>query len=411
MGEPDLAAMAEAPLIFLIAGEPSGDVIGARLMAALKAESGGKVRFAGVGGERMAAEGLQSLVPISEFAVMGLVEVLPHLWRIYRHIGRIAATARRLQPAAVVTIDSPNFTLEVAKRLHGDLRPLVHYVAPQVWAWKAHRARQIAAFLDHLLVLLPFEPPYFTRHGLATTFVGHPAVEARYPPEERAALRQELGIPQDAPLLLVLPGSRRGEVGRLAPVFGAAIGRLGETFPDLAIVVPTVAQIARTVEAATRGWPRPVTVISDPRQKRRLFADADVALAASGTVIVELAVAQVPTIVAYRVSGFSAFLARRLLKVHFASMVNILLGRAVQPEYLQERCSAPLLASALADLLGDESARARQREAAAAAIAALTPKGETPSLRAARVILELIAAPPQPGSGRPEEGLVEEVKE
>jgi lipid-A-disaccharide synthase len=405
-----LRRTAKAPLIFLIAGEPSGDLLGARLMAALKAESDGRVRFAGVGGEHMAAQGLESLVPISEFAVMGLIEVLPHLWRIYRHIRYIAATARRLRPDVVVTIDSPNFTLEVAKRLKGELRPLIHFVAPQVWAWKARRARRIAAFLDHLLVLLPFEPPYFARHGLETTFVGHPAVEARYDSEDRTQARRSLGIPLQTPLLLVLPGSRRGEVRRLAPVFGETVERLGKSFPDLEVVVPTVAQIADLVEAETRAWPRRVRVISDPEAKRRLFAAADAALAASGTVVVELAVARVPTVVAYRVSGFSAYLARRLLKVRFASMINILLGHEVQPEYLQERCTAPQLATALVDLLGDEAARARQRDAVTAAVAKLTPEGETPSTHAARVILESIAADQAPSAAPFRGSEVQEVK-
>ena len=381
-----------APLVFLVAGEPSGDQLGAKLMAALKDQAGGRVRFAGVGGARMAAEGLDSLVPIDELAVMGVVEVLPHIFRILRRIRDTAAAAKSARPDVVVTIDSPSFTLEVSKRLIGLGVPLIHYVAPSVWAWKPWRARHIARDLDHLLVLLPFEPPYFERHGLATTFVGHPAVEDAARPRDGAAFRRDHGIPADAPLLAVLPGSRKGEVRRLLPAFEGALGLLKSRFADLHGVVATVPTVAEDVVAATTSWPVPVTVVHDTEAKLAAFAASDAALAASGTVAVELAAAGVPAVIAYRVSAISAFLAPRLVKVPHVSLPNILLGREVQPELLQTRCTPEALAEAVGHLLSDLAARDAQRAAYAEAVAMLHPDEETPSHRAARQVLALIDA-------------------
>jgi lipid-A-disaccharide synthase len=378
------------PLIFLVAGEPSGDLLGARLMAALKARTGGNVRFAGVGGAAMAREGLHSLVPIGELSVMGLLEVIPHLPRILGHMRRTVQAARSLRPAAVVTIDAPNFSLEVAKRLAGGGAPLIHFVAPSVWAWKPWRARRIAKYLDHLLTLLPFEPPYFERHGLATTFVGHPAVEAPAGADPKV-FRQSHGIPEAAPLLCVLPGSRRGETARLLPVFRDTLALLRARVPDLHVVVPTVPNVAEDVASAAQDWPVPSVVLRDPAAKYDAFAASYAALAASGTVAVELAVAGVPSVVAYRLSPLTAFLARRLLKVRYVSLPNILLDRAAQPELLQENCTPANLAGALERLLTDPAARAAQKADAAAAVALLKGGTESPSQRAARCILDLIA--------------------
>jgi lipid-A-disaccharide synthase len=383
-----------SPLIFLVAGEPSGDLLGARLMAALRAETGGAVRFAGIGGEHMVAQGLHSLVPITDLAVMGVFEILPHALRILRHIRTAAAAARAARPDAIVTIDSPSFSLEVSQRLRGLDVPLIHYVAPSVWAWKPWRAAAMARYLDHLLTLLPFEPPYFEKHGLATTFVGHPAIEMASRPTNPAAFRARHGIPAGAPVVCVLPGSRRGEVRRLAPLFGTAMGMLSACFPDLRAVVPTVATVAAEVTAATAFWPVPTVVLTDPDDKYEAFAASTAALAASGTVAVELAVAGVPTVVAYRVSALTAFVARRVVKVRYVSLPNILLDRAVQPELLQADCTPAKLAAALATLLADPAARAAQIAAAREAVRLLDPGAVAPSRRAAQVVLSLIAAGP-----------------
>jgi len=391
MSGPPAGPAAEAPLIFLVAGEPSGDQLGAGLMAALREETGGQVRFAGVGGERMTAAGLDSLFPIDELAVMGLVEVLPRLAAVIRRIRQTVAAARQARPAVLVTIDSPNFTLEVSRRLAGAGIRLVHYVAPSVWAWKPWRARRVAKYLDHLMVLLPFEPPYFERHGLATTFVGHPALEQRAGPADGAGFRGRHGIAGDAPALCILPGSRQGEVRRLLPIFAETVTRLRERIDGLAAVVPTVPTVAETVAVAVRDWPVPVTVVRDAGEKPAAFAACDAALAASGTVAVELAVAGVPTVLAYRVNWLTGAIVRQLVTVRFVSLVNLVLDRAAQPEFLQGRCRADLLADAVMALLRDPAARARQLEAYGEAVRALRAGDEAPSRLAARTVLAQVA--------------------
>ena len=384
------ASTQASPLIFLIAGEPSGDLLGARLMAALRTKTDGAIRFAGIGGERMIAEGLDSLVPINELAVMGVFEIVPHAFRIIQHIRRTVAAARALRPAAVVTIDSPSFSLEVSQRLRGLGVPLIHYVAPSVWAWKPWRAAKMARYVDHLLTLLPFEAPYFEKHGLATTFVGHPAVEMRDPATNPVTFRAKHDIAATAPVICVLPGSRRGEVHRLAPIFGATLDRLVQRFPDIRVLVPTVSTVAAEVAVATRTWPVPTIVLTKPEEKIEAFAASDVALAASGTVAVELAVMEVACIIAYRLSSLTAFVGRRIIKVPYASLPNILLGREVQPEFLQENCTPDKLAGALNALLADPGARTAQTKTVGEAIRKLTPEGTAPSHRAAQAILNLM---------------------
>jgi len=370
----------DGPLIFLVAGEPSGDQLGARLMAALREETGGRVRFAGVGGEQMTAAGLASRFPIHELAVMGLIEVLPHLFVILRRMRETVAAIRALRPDAVVTIDSPSFTLEIAQRLKGEGIPLIHYVAPQVWAWKPWRAKQIAGYLDHLLVLLPFEPPYFERHGLATHFVGHPAVEA-------AGEAGDAGGEVGPPTLLVLPGSRKGEVKKLLPVFAAVVRDLAARHPDLKVVIPTVETVEEMVRAHTADWPVPVEVVRGAEAKTKAFRAATAALAASGTVALELAVAKVPTVVAYRFAGIVGLLPPSLLGVPFVSLANLIAGREVQPEFLQRRCRARYLLPAVERLLSDPAARADQRQGYDGIVEALTPPEGSPSRAAARRIL------------------------
>jgi len=374
-----MTAGSDGPLIFLIAGEPSGDQLGARLMAALKAETGGHIRFAGIGGEQMTAQGLASRFPIHELAVMGFLEVVPHLLTILRRIRESVAAVKALRPDAVVTIDSPSFTLEIAERLKGEGIPLIHYVAPQVWAWKAWRAKSVSRYLDHLLVLLPFEPPYFEKHGLATHFVGHPAVEGA-----RAHGEAEVG---EGPVLAVLPGSRRGEVAKLLPVFAETLCALAPRHPGLRVVIPTVETVEDVVRAGTAGWPLPVEVVRGAEAKAAAFRKATAALAASGTVALELAVAGVPTVVAYRLSGLGSFLNPGWLRVPFVSLVNLIAGREVQPEFLQRRCRSAEIVPAVERLLSSPAARQAQRDGAAGVVAALTPPQGTPSEAAARAVL------------------------
>ena len=388
-------ADAQGPLIFLVAGEPSGDQLGARLMAALRGETGGKVRFAGVGGPRMAEQGLESLFPIDELAVMGLIEVIPKIPLVWRRIRQTAAAARVARPAALVTIDAPSFTLEVSQRLKGEGFPLVHYVAPSVWAWKAWRAERMARYLDHLLALLPFEPPYFERHGLATTVVGHPAVEAPARTPDPAAFRRRLGIADDATLVSVLPGSRRGEVRRHEPVMAGALALLKARFPKLHVLAPTVPTVAAEIEARAKAWPVPSSVLRESGDKFEAFAASQAAMATSGTIAVELAMAELPATILYRVGPVTAVLGRALLKIKFASLINLLLDRAVQIELLQEDCTAERVAETVAALVADEERRAAYVAGCREATAMMGRGGEAPSRRAARAILSLIGGGPE----------------
>ncbi len=386
----------EGPLVVLVAGEPSGDGLGARLMAALKARTGGKIRFAGVGGDKMEAEGLVSRFPMSEIAVMGLAEVLPRLPKILVRVAETAAWIGRLAPDAVVTIDSPDFNFRVAARIkkQGKGIPLIHYVAPTVWAWRPGRARAVARVLNRLLTLLPFEPPYFEREGLAAAFVGHPVLESGAGQGNGSAFRDRHGIAPTAPLLAVLPGSRRSEIRALLPVFGVALRRIASDVPNLRVVVPSVAALADEIRAAAASWPGQPVVIAggsgSEGDKYDAFAAANAALAASGTVSLELALASAPHAVAYRVNPITAWLARRLIRVRFVNLVNLVLDRAVVPELLQDDCTGEKLAGAVLALLRDSHARETQRAAFAEAIRALSPGEGTPSAHAAEIILETL---------------------
>ncbi|MBI1205872.1 MAG: lipid-A-disaccharide synthase [Azospirillum sp.] len=385
---------AAVPLIFLIAGEPSGDVLGGRLMAALKRLSGGAVRFAGIGGERMIAEGLVSLFPLDELALFGLAELLPRLPNLIRRLNQTTAAVLDSHPDAMVTIDAPSFSLRVAKRVRralpaGQRIPLIHFVAPTVWAWRPERAAKIARFLDHLLVLLPFEPPWFEREGLACTFVGHPIVESGADRGDAARFRAAHGLDHDARILAVLPGSRTSEVGRLLPDFAATLALLAPTHPGLVAVVPTVAQVAGQVTAAAATWPVPAIVVRGDRDKYDALAAAELALAASGTVALELALACLPAVIAYRIHPVTELLYRRLIKVPYANLVNLMLGRMLVPELLQENCRPDKLAAAVARLLDDPAAR-REQITGVAEVAHWLGQGSTPpSERAAEVVLRL----------------------
>jgi lipid-A-disaccharide synthase len=384
----------EAPLIFIITGEPSGDALGGRLMAALRERTQGAVRFAGIGGEHMAEQGIESLVPLHELAIMGVAEVLPRARLILRRVAETVAEIERCRPAAVVTIDSSGFTWRIAQRLrrHGARLPLIHYVAPMVWAWRGGKARRMARWYDHLLALLPFEPPYFTGVGLACTYVGHPVLESGADRGDGPGFRRRHGIATEATVLAVLPGSRRGEVGRLLPPFSGAVALLAARYPDLRIVVPTTETVAETVGAAVKGWPAPALVLRGQQEKYDAFAASNAALAASGTVALELAMARVPSVIAYRVNPLTHAVVRRMVKVEHAHLLNLILGRAVVPELIQQDCTPERLAAAVAHLLSDEAARAAQIEACQDALRRLGLGGVSPGLRAADAVLAVIAA-------------------
>lgn len=379
----------DGPLICIVTGEPSGDLLGARLMAALRRATGGRVRFMGVGGESMAAEGLESLVDLSDLAVMGFLEVIPSIPRVLKRIREVSSEIEQRRPDVLVTVDSWGFTGRLHKavaRAVPDL-PRLHYVAPMVWAWKERRARAVAETVDHLLCLLPNEPAYFERHGLACTHVGHSVVEGGAGEADGVGFRARHDIPPDVPLLAVLPGSRRSETSRLLEPFGAAVTLLKDRHPDLHVVVPTVANVADPVSVATASWTAPVTLVRGETARYGAFAAADAAMAASGTVSLEMALTGLPHLIAYRVSALSAWLFRKLTTIRFVNLINITLGRPVVPELLQEDCTAATLADAVERLLSDEEARATQREGFAEAMRLLAGGAGRPSDRAAAVVL------------------------
>jgi len=381
------------PLIFVVAGEPSGDALGARIMKALKEETGGTVRFAGTGGPLMQEQGLTSLIDIREVAYVGLAEVLPHIPRVLQLIRQVAAAARAAKPDLFVSIDAPGFGLRVAKALKDEPFKRVHCVAPSVWAWKPWRAKQMAQYLDHVLTLLPFEPPYFTRHGLDATFFGHPSVEAAtlaHP--DPAGLRQRLGIAPDAPVITIMPGSRRAEVRRHVPVLIETMKLLKQRLPKVEAIIPTVPSVAEQLKDALGDWPIPVHVVMGEADRRSAYAAAHVAIAKSGTVGLELAIAGLPAVIFYKVDKISAAIVRRMVRVRWSSVASLVLNRLVQPECLQENCTPEKIMAALEPLIGDTPQRAKLIEDGREAALALGMGEYRPSQRAARLLLSLLPA-------------------
>jgi len=390
MSDP-MSEQVRKPLVFLIAGENSGDALGASLMAALKAKTDDNVEFAGVGGPEMTTQGLASLFAMQDLAVMGVFEVMPRLPLLLKRMRQTADEVERREPDVVVSIDAPDFCFRVIKKLkaRGVQAPIVHYVAPTVWAWRAGRAAKVAKFLDHLLCLLPFEPPYFHREGLDATFVGHPVVTQTFEASQGVDFRQRHDIEPTAPLLCVLPGSRMGEVSRLLAVFEQAVQRLSVQFPGLSVVIPAVSHVSEHIRATVSTWSTP-TLVVDADEKKAAFSASDAALAASGTVTLELAMAGLPHVIGYRVNALTAFVGKLLIKTPYANLINICLGREAVPEFIQEQCTPDNLAREVARLLDDEGARAAQCAEAGEALAQLGQGGPSPGERAADVVLDVM---------------------
>jgi len=377
--------------IFLIAGEASGDQLGAGLIAALK-RARENCEFLGVGGAKMVNAGLISLFPFDEIAVMGFLPVLRHLPHLMRRLDETVAAVLHMKPDALVLIDSPDFTHRVARRVRRSLPhlPVIDYVSPTVWAWRQGRARRMRAFIDHVLALLPFEPEAYRRlGGPACSYVGHPLIErlTDLVPRKEDLLRRN----QDPPLLVVLPGSRLHEVERLLPIFAETLKRVQEKAGPLEVVLPAVSHLETMIREEVATWPVAVHVVGTEAEKFSTFRRARAALAASGTVTLELALAQVPQIVAYRVSTVES-LARFFIKVPSIVLPNLILGRNVFPEFLQERCTPDALADALIEILEKGPARQRQIESFdEIALRLALPAGQSPSMRAASITLETIA--------------------
>ena len=369
--------------LFLIAGEPSGDRLGAALMAGLRALAP-DVAFAGVGGPLMQGQGLVSLFPMEELSVMGIAEVLPKYFALKRRISQCAAAVLEQAPAALITIDSPDFCLRVA-RLVKAARPelrTIHYVAPSVWAWRPGRAVKMAKVIDHVLALLPFEPPYMTAAGMSCDFVGHPVVAEPLASEaERAVFAGE------GPLVLALPGSRKGEVARLAPVIGEVLARVKAVHPGVRVALPTVRGVAGVVREVTADWPVRPLIIEEAGQKRGAFAAADVALAASGTVSLELAANGCPMVIAYDMHPLTLWLMRRAALIDTVTLVNLVSKTRVVPEFIGARCRADLIAPAVLGLLVDGTGQAAAMEMT---MDRLGRGGDPPGLRAAKSVLSVL---------------------
>lgn len=382
--------------LFLLAGEPSGDKLGGALIEGLRALAP-EVEIAGVGGPEMEGQGLESLFPMSDLSVMGLAEVLPRYPQLRRRLHEAAAAVAAFGPDALVTIDSPDFSLRLAalaRRASPALRT-IHYVAPSVWAWRPGRAAKMAKVIDHVLALLPFEPPYMEAAGMTCDFVGHPVVaEPQASAAEAAAFRSSHGIPQAASLILALPGSRRSEVTRLAERFGAALGAVLARHPEARVVVPTVPHLAAAVAEQIAGWPGRPILIEPGRDgaeaKRAAFAAADVALAASGTVSLELAAVGVPMVIGYDFAPLTRAVIWRLAKVDTVTLVNLVSETRAIPEFLGRACQPGPMAEALLRLLDDPSARAAQEAALSLTMERLGRGGEPPGLRAARSVLRAL---------------------
>lgn len=377
--------------LFLVAGEHSGDALGAKLMAALNRVGKGQVHYLGVGGEEMEREGLASQFPLSDVAVMGPLSILPRLPRIISRVRRTAKAAVAAEPDAVVIIDAPEFTHAIAKRIRKRAPniPIIDYVCPSVWAWRPGRALKMRRYIDHVLALLPFEPAALERlGGPPSTYVGHPLVERLdwLRDLDPAPLMERLRLDPQRQVLVVLPGSRSSEVERLMEPFGEAVGQLYERRVRPHVIIPVVAHVRPLIEAHLRSWPIRPHLVEGEADKFRAFKLAHAALAASGTVTLELAVTGTPMAVAYRVDPIAARL-RFLLKTPSIVLANLVLGENAFPELIQEECTPDILSAAIELLLKDTPERRAQLKALERIPECMRLERGTPSDIAAKIVL------------------------
>jgi lipid-A-disaccharide synthase len=388
--------MSQPKRIFVVAGEHSGDVLGGKLLEALKAKAGADAFvFAGVGGENMEAAGLRSIFPLSDVAVMGLAAILSRLPKLLRRVHQTAEAALAFNPDALVIIDSPEFTHPIAKRVRKRRPqiPIVDYVSPSVWTWRPGRARKMRPYVDSLLALLPFEPEVHARlGGPACTYVGHPMIEraAWIDALDAEKLRARLALAPGVPVLVVLPGSRASEVSRLMRPFGEAAGLLQRQIGPVELILPVVPSVRPLVEEGLAAWPTRPHIVEGEEDKFAAFKLAQAALAASGTVTLELAVAGTPMVVAYRTDWLTASVARAVLQAHSVVLPNLVLGENAFPELLQENCTPEKLSAALRPLLASSPERNAQVSALGKIHDKLFLPEGTPSGKAAEVVLGVL---------------------
>ena len=369
-------------LVYIIAGEPSGDILASRLMQALWRHDP-EVRFVGVGGETMQTLGFKSLFPIKELSVMGFWEVAPRLPLIFKRMKQVMVDLERQQPDLLVTVDSWGFVRSILQKVKNKKLKIktIHYVAPQVWAWKKNRAPKAAKLMDRLMTLWPYEPAYFEKYGLHCDFVGHPVVENTTGSDR---------VQDKRTLLCLLPGSRHSEVKRLIPIFKRVVARLCAHFPDLFVMIPTVDAIAEEVEQAFANMPTPHTIVRGQEERYQVFRACRFALAASGTVTLELTAYGAPHLIAYRFSYLTNLLVKRMVTTKYANLINILANREVVPEFVLNRCREDLIYNKALEMMKDLDKAQEQVTQAKQCFAQLRPKGMMPSEKAASVLLELL---------------------
>jgi len=376
-------------LIYIIAGEPSGDMLASRLMQALR-EKDPNIRFAGLGGETMTAMGFESLFDISDISVMGILEVLPKLRLIMRRLKQVTDDIHRQCPDVIVTVDSWGFAHQALAQLkkEGNTVPKVHYVAPQVWAWKKGRAKTVARLVDRLMTLLPFEPPYFEKYGLQCSFVGHPVIEnTANLTNDPLAFKKKYGIPEQCTLISVLPGSRQSEIKRLIPVFKQVVLQLKKTYPDLYIVIPSVAAIAGKVEEAFADLDISHRIILGQYERYAAFQSSKFALAASGTVSLELTACGTPHVIAYKFGYITNRVAKYFSGTKYANLINILADKWIIPEFILENCNEILITPIILDLMQHPAKSKTQIDEAQQYFMKLKPAGDImPSEKAAETV-------------------------
>ncbi|MEC9022545.1 MAG: lipid-A-disaccharide synthase [Pseudomonadota bacterium] len=378
------------PLVFLLAGEPSGDLLGGSIMAALKDETNGNIAFAGVGGEKMESEGINSLFPIEDISLMGIFELLPHAGRLYRRINETVEAIRKSKPDILLTIDSPGFVIAVLKRLPGSTFPKIHYVAPSIWAWRPKRVNKFLGRIDHLLCLLPFEPKLFEEKGLSASFVGHPVLERRFLDRKGVTFRARFGIGSLDMVLGVFPGSRNGELRRHIPIFLETTTRLVKKYPNLKVVIPTLPSLQGSIVDACKKYQISATIISKEEDRLEAMTACNFGLAASGTVALELVEAGVPSVIGYHANFLTELLASVFVKVRFVNLCNILADEEIIPERIMSKCRSDILCEELIKLVNSKEAAKLQIKKAKQQLKKLRPGCSSPSQRAAKTVLSYL---------------------
>ena len=374
--------MGEKPLkIYIIAGEASGDRLGADAMRQIKSEFGSETEFYGIAGPLMQAEGMQSLFPMEELSIMGVFEIVPRLIHILKRIQQTILNIEEINPDAILTIDAPDFSFRVQKgiktRNHIQAKQL-HYVAPTVWAWRPKRAQKVASFLDGMLCLFPFEPEYFEKEGLKAAFVGHPVVNSGLLEADGNVYREAAGITQSEKTLGVFLGSRRGEIKRHGAILSEALRLMQRDNPRLKlhVITPTLPHLKDQVFQTLKTYDGALHVSSDPDMKWHAFKACDTAIAVSGTIGLELAIAGVPHLIAYKMNALTAALAKRMVTVKYAHLANIMMDEAIIPEFIQENCKPDIIADMAQNLLSDNALRAEQKQQLSAIQSEVTPPAE-----------------------------------